>query len=99
MSKSGRYAGLTIHTSPCPAVARTQHVNYGGTKTAHGAAKAINWKTRKCRECAGPVYVVRHYKDNADKWICPECKKKGRTEVIKAVLALAKRKKEMGIKW
>lgn len=72
---------------------------YNQWKTAHGVEKSINWKERNCRECQGPVWVVRHYKDNADEWICPECKKKGRTEVIKAVLSLDKRKKEMGIRW
>ena len=57
----------------------------------------------KCPSCGGPFWVNRYYVEllqgHANRKCCRDCRKSSRLEGVKAALAVALRKKKMGIRW
>ena len=45
------------------------------------------------------MWTKLHVKEKGFEWTCRKCKNKDRAECVDAALAVALRKKKMGIKW
>lgn len=72
----------------------------GAHKTFDRFAKNVQWTKQKCFECSGDVWVSANAVHKfGHKWRCRKCKAAGRHEAVLAALAVAERKKKMGIKW
>lgn len=59
------------------------------------------WVTFDCSKCGSPVFFKsrRVSRITAEKVICKKCKTHGKKLGVDAALAVALRKKKMGIKW
>jgi len=101
MSRKGdnRLSGTSSSYGP-PIGARVQRVLRGGHKTFDGICIRAKWDKMECYECGAPVYRRgRPYKGCRTDKLCQNCKDAGRLEAVNAAIAVAERKKKMGIRW
>lgn len=97
----GRLKGTTTH-SLFGGVGRVPAQNGGQHKTALGATERGKWHDVKCPKCGGPFWVKTEFlvrMRGANKKSCRGCRTKSRLEGLNAALAVAERKKKMGIRW
>jgi len=71
----------------------------GGAKAALRIQINRKWTKQKCNHCGGDVWVTaRAVHQYGRSWTCKACRDESRLECTLAALAVAERKKAMGIK-
>jgi hypothetical protein len=97
---------VSNRNSGIPRVVGDAHLGQIPTRVGGTAEHAAKWNSRPrhweeltCSGCGGPTYVRKSVlaKYGDDGWKCKECRAYSKDEVHEACVALALRKKRMGL--